>query len=154
VRIRDAVVQVLLATAFSFSAAAADLQQLSWLAGCWRSAAGDLTEQWMGPSGGSMLGMNRTVADGKTVAWEFMRIVQDESGAIRFIALPSGQQEAVFTLVKQSEREAVFEDPQHDFPQRVIYRRREDGSLIGRIEGTKNGKQRAVEFPFAKVACD
>jgi len=108
----------------------------------------------MKPEGGTMLGMNRTVAAGKTVAWEFMRIVQDENGTVSFIALPSGQKETAFRLTKSGDREATFENPGHDFPQRVIYRLRGDGSLLGRIEGTKNGKDRAVDFPLQKTPCE
>jgi hypothetical protein len=153
-RIRDAVVQVFLATAFSVSGFAADVQSLTWLTGCWRSADGSVTEQWMKPEGGTMLGMNRTVAAGKTVAWEFLRIVQDENGTVSFIALPSGQKETAFRLTKSGDREATFENAGHDFPQRVIYRLREDGSLLGRIEGTKNGQDRAVDFPLQKTRCE
>jgi hypothetical protein len=47
----------------------------------------------------------------------------------------------------------VFENPTHDFPQRVIYRREGD-SLLGRIEGMTNGQQKAVDFPLKRVSCD
>jgi len=113
-----------------------------------------MTEHWMKPDGGTMLGMNRTVTNGKTAAWEFMRIVQEEEGDVFFIALPSGQKETRFTMIRSSAREAVFENPTHDFPQRVIYRLQENGSLLGRIEGTTQGKERAVDFPLQKTRCE
>jgi hypothetical protein len=47
--------------------------------------------------------------------------------------------------------QAIFENPQHDFPQRVIYRR--DGeSLFARIEGQMGGTQRAVEWRYKKAS--
>ena len=88
-----------------------------------------------------MLGISRTVADGKTVEFEFMQIREDVNGEILFIAKPSGQPEAMFKMVKGSANEVIFENPQHDFPQRVIYRLQTDGSLLGRIEGTSKGKE-------------
>ena len=107
----------------------------------------------MKPSGTTMLGMSHTVADGKTREFEFMRIVQEENGDIYFVATPSGQKETRFKLRSAPGTEAVFENPTHDFPQRVIYRREGD-SLLGRIEGMTNGQQKAVDFPLKRVSCD
>ncbi len=141
--------------ATSIAASAADLSDLRWLSGCWRSNESNrsVTEHWMNPAGNMMLGTSHTVAHGKTVAFEFMRIVQEENGDIFFVANPSGQKEARFKLISVADREARFENPAHDFPQRIIYRRDGD-SLVGRIEGVSNGKERAVEFPLKRISCD
>ena len=101
-----------------------------------------------------MLGLGRTVAEGKTVEFEFMQIRQEANGSIFFIAKPSGQPEATFRLIRGSDREVIFENPQHDFPQRVIYRLQSDGSLLGRIEGVSRGKETAVDFPMSRERCD
>ena len=95
-----------------------DLNSLAWLAGCWDASnqrtAG--TEQWMKPNAHAMFGMSRTIARGKTVAYEFMRIEQAANGEINFISKPSGQAEAAFKLIKAEANEVVFENPTHDFP--------------------------------------
>ena len=101
-----------------------------------------------------MLGISRTVADGKTIEFEFMQIRQEASGNIVFIAKPSGQPEATFKLIKGSATEVVFENPQHDFPQRVIYRLQGEGSLLGRIEGVSKAKEKAADFPMTRASCD
>ena len=101
-----------------------------------------------------MLGISRTIANGKTVEFEFTRIHQEPSGEIFFTAKPSGQPEATFKMIKGSANEVIFENPQHDFPQRVIYRREGDGSLLGRIEGVSKGKERAVDFPMIRARCE
>ena len=131
------------------------LEDLAWMAGCWErsSAARVVEEQWMRPSGGTMLGMSRTVVNGKTVEYEHL-IIKHDGETIDYIATPSGQQQATFRLVKFSATEAVFENPEHDFPQRIIYRIKEDGSLHARIEGKMNGRARGIDFPFNKVSCD
>jgi len=154
-RIQKAVAQVLLATVFSFSASAASLDELAWLSGCWHSEGEkrQITEHWMKPAGGNMLGVSHTVADGKTREFEFMRIMQDANGDIFFVATPSGQKEARFKLVFVASAEARFENPNHDFPQRIIYRRDGD-SLLGRIEGTAEGTERAVDFPLKRISCE
>ena len=139
------------------SACAGDhtLDRMAWLSGCWASVGGEAGsgEQWMPPAGRSILGMSRTVRDGATVAFEFLRIVEDEEGRIVLVALPSGQRSTTFRLLNQSDNELVFENPEHDFPQRVIYRLMPGDVLVGRIEGTVNGHTRSVEFPMKKADC-
>ena len=132
------------------------IDHLAWLKGCWslNRNGRETTEHWLKPAGGTMLGISRTVADGKTVEFEFTQIRQDEKGDIYFIAKPSGQLEATFKLIKGSAHEVIFENPQHDFPQRVIYRLQSDGSLLGRIEGVSKGREKSVDFPMTRARCD
>ncbi len=132
------------------------INDLAWLKGCWTSDRNGraIMEHWLKPAGRTMLGISRTVAEGKTVEFEFMQIREEASGEILFIAKPSGQPEATFKLIKGSAREVIFENPQHDFPQRVIYRLQSDGSLLGRIEGVSKGKEKSVDFPMSQARCD
>ena len=148
-------VQLIIAAVLPLSARAATLDDLAWLTGCWRSE-GDkrqITEHWMKPAGGNMLGVSHTVAEGRTREFEFMRIMQDANGDIFFVANPSGQRDARFKLTTSTKTEARFENPNHDFPQRIIYRREGD-TLLGRIEGTSKGKDKSADFPLKRVSCD
>jgi hypothetical protein len=99
-----------------------------------------------------MPGMSRTVRGGRTVGWEQTRIEARDS-TLLFVARPSGQTEAAFALVELGDSVAVFADPAHDFPQRVSYRLRPDGSVLGRIEGHRGGTDRTIDFPMARVPC-
>ena len=56
-------------------------------------------------------------------------------------------------MIQSSATEVIFENPEHDFPQRVIYRLQPDGLLVGRIEGISKGKPRAIDFPMKRVPC-
>jgi Domain of unknown function (DUF6265) len=145
---------VVLSCAATWPVSAATIADLHWLAGCWAGGGGDrrVEEQWMAPAGGTMLGMSRTVAGGKTRAWEFMRIEEGE-GKLVFIARPSGQEGASFPSVAGGDGRVVFENPGHDFPQRVIYQRGADGGLLGRIEGESDGKPLSVDFPMDLAPC-
>jgi hypothetical protein len=133
----------------------AELAKLAWLAGCWKSAGGEpgSEEQWMPAAGGTMMGMGRTVKQGRTVSHEFMQIRAGE-GTLAFVAHPSGQKSAAFPLLRISDDEVVFENAQHDFPQRVAYRREGDARLAARIEGMRNGALRVIPFPMERVSCD
>jgi hypothetical protein len=144
---------LLLASASAF-AQTAPADKLAWLTGCWAAADAEAgsTEQWMAPAGGTLLGMSRTVKNGKTVAWEFLQ-VREVDGQLAYVAKPHNQPEASFKLVSQEGSGAVFENPQHDFPQRIIYKREGD-QLHARIEGTSKGKTKGIDFPMRRVGCE
>lgn len=146
----------LLAACFMLPAAhSAPLDQLAWLAGCW-SAVGDEAgsgEQWTSPAGGAMLGMSRTIKNGALKTYEFMRIGGAGDGKATFYAQPAGQPAASFSAIKLDATEVVFENLQHDFPQRVIYRYEAPAKLHAAIEGTRNGAVKRIEFPLVRAAC-
>jgi hypothetical protein len=99
-----------------------------------------------------MLGWGRTVGAATLVDFEQTRIFE-RGGRLVYGANPSGQAPAEFESIELSDSSVTFENPAHDFPQRVMYRRRGADSLIGRVEGSRGGKVRGVDFPYARVAC-
>ena len=133
----------------------ATVDRVGWLQGCWRSTRGEATveEQWMAPRGGTMLGMGRTVRSGKLVEYELV-LIREQAGALAYEAHPSGQPTATFTAATVSDGSIVFENPQHDFPQRVGYRRHGADALEAWIEGQANGKSRRVDFSYQRARCD
>jgi uncharacterized protein DUF6265 len=135
-------------------AAKPTLQDFAWLAGHWRieQADGQVDEQWMAPSAGLMMGMARSVQGGKVREYEFTLLRQEPNGDVLFIASPSKQTETVFKLTSLRDGEAVFENPEHDFPQKIVYSLQKDGSLLAAIEGPgRDGKPRRVEYPYKRV---
>lgn len=130
------------------------IEQLSWLEGCWESgsAARTVEEQWMTPRGRSMLGMSRTVKDGALVEYELV-VIREVGAGLVYEAHPSGQAAATFPCKAVKDGEILFEDPEHDFPQRIGYRRDGADAVVAWIEGTRDGKERRIEFPYRRVAC-
>lgn len=136
--------------------AAADLKTAAWLGGCWSYDDSDpgSGEVWMPPVAGSMFAVSRSTKAGKTVAFEYLRIIQDADGAITLFASPGGKEAVRFELVKISDREIAFENSAHDFPQHISYHRGDADELLGHIEGQINGEFREVDFPMTRVDCD
>ena len=130
----------------------AELARLSWMAGCWiqKTPNGEIQEQWMAPGGGIMMGMSRTIADGRTASYETLRIAPMVSGTLAYIASPSGQPQTTFPLKSASTSEVVFENLAHDFPQRIIYRRGGEDTITARIEGLVGGRLQGQEFDFKR----
>ena len=57
-------------------------------------------------------------------------------------------------MVRLSEGEVVFENPGHDFPQRIIYSLKAGGNLEARIEGEAKGEARTVDFSMKRLDCE
>jgi hypothetical protein len=68
-------------------------------------------------------------------------------------AHPSSQARAEFRVLPATATELVFANPEHDFPQRIIYRRVGNDSLIARIEGDRAGRMQPITYPFKRRDC-
>ena len=108
----------------------------------------------MSVGGKGLLGISNTIRQGKTVESEHMEIGDLPDGRLAFVAHPSGQPSATFLLLRISETEVVFENLEHDFPQRVAYARGGESKLRARIEGMQGGALRVIEFPMTRTSCD
>ncbi len=143
-----------LASVAGSSAQPTAVQRLAFLQGCWEAPTpqGQVEEQWMSPRGDNMLGLSRTVKDGHLREYEFV-IVRERAGQLTYDARPMGQSGGVFTSVLLEDGRAVFENPQHDFPQRIGYERQGADALLAWIEGDHEGGLRRVEFRHRRVTC-
>ena len=137
----------------SEQAAKPTLNDISWMSGSWSGPTGavEMEEHWTAPKGNSMIGVHRDVAKGRTTSFEFLRIEQ-QGDQIVYLSMPNGRSPATpFPLKELSSTRVVFENPKHDFPQRIIYWK--DGAdLRARIEGTENGKTAGEEWRWAPGA--
>lgn len=129
------------------------VKDVAWISGCWALTQNGrhVVEQWTAAEGGTIVGLSRTVANDKTKEWEFL-IVREGAKGLEYVAKPSGQAEATFTSTHVSANEVVFENPAHDFPTRIIYKRDGD-ALAASVEGPSNGQVRRIEYPYRKAAC-
>jgi len=107
----------------------------------------------MAPRGGTMIGMGRTVRGEKTTEYELVQIAV-QGDRLAYEAHPSGQPPATFMSTMASDTSIVFENPAHDFPQQVGYRREGTDVLQAWIDGRINGKARRVDFTYQRVRCE
>jgi len=105
----------------------------------------------MAPRGKSMVGVSRTVRGDRLVEYELV-VVREQGDQLTYEAHPSGQPSAVFASRTVNEESVVFENLQHDFPQRIGYQRK-GSTLLAWIEGTRDGKVRRLEFPYRRAVC-
>lgn len=102
-----------------------DVRALGWMSGVWvNEEKGRWTEErWSPPRGGIMLGASRSGSGDKVREFEFMRLAPGPDGTVIYFASPGGREAVSFRLVSASPNEAVFENPEHDYPTRISYRR-------------------------------
>lgn len=132
---------------------APDLSALAWLAGNWTGTQDgvEMEELWQKPKGNTMLAVHRDVKDGRTVSFEFMRI-EATADAITYWGSPRGRPATPFKMIELGDKRVVFENAEHDFPQRIIYWMTGDGSLHAKIEGTLSGKPASEEWTWRRSA--
>jgi Domain of unknown function (DUF6265) len=129
------------------------IEDLAWLSGDWETAPGrmQIDEHWSKVAGDSLIGMSRTVAGGKTVFFEYLRI-ETRGTDIYYVAHPKARTPGTdFKLVRLRGQEAIFENPAHDFPKRIIYRKNGDGTLTARVEGNGTEKEKPRDFHFLPI---
>lgn len=122
---------------------------LAWLSGDWvgtRSSGSSIEERWGPGKGGAMLGVSRSVnASGRMSAFEYLRIVERDGGLV-YIAQPGGATATEFVMSELSSKRAVFDNPRHDYPKRIVYELSADGGLTATIGYLKGGSPRRYEF--------
>ncbi len=126
---------------------------LDWISGHWCQAVegGVIEEHWEPSHGGLLIGMGRTVRAGKAVAFEFMRL-EWRDGAIYLMAQPNGDPPVQFRLTASGKDWARFENPRHDYPKRVEYRRAGRG-LHAEIGGPgADGREKTKPFDYLPCA--
>jgi hypothetical protein len=130
------------------------LGAVAWLEGCWRdaSSARTIDETWSAARDGVMRGTGRTTRDGQIVESESV-VLRPDGNALAYEAHPSGQPSAVFLSSAVAAGSVVFENPSHDFPQRIGYEAQGGDALLAWIEGPVNGQVKRVEFHYRRVAC-
>jgi len=120
------------------------MSALSWLVGMWSAGAvgEEVSEEWIRVHPRLMLGSNRTSWDDELVGYEHLEIWARGRDLI-YRAKPADQPAVELVLVELAEDTAVFENPAHDFPRRIVYKRKGDdltATILGEVDGEPTEK--------------
>jgi Domain of unknown function (DUF6265) len=134
--IRAALAASLLAAA----PAPATIGDLAWMAGRWETSAdGRWTEEtWSAPRAGAMIGYSRSGQGEAGGDYEFLRIAAGADGVPVYYGSPGGRPPVPFRLSAATANSATFDNPAHDFPQRIRYVRDGDSMVatISALDGS------------------
>lgn len=95
---------------------------LAWLVGDWSDTGEGVRtiERWHALADGNLLGSGYAARDGALVFAESLTIVASDDG-VTYVAWPAGQDPVDFRLTATTPTSVVFDNPDHDFPQHIVY---------------------------------
>lgn len=130
------------------------LEEAKWLIGSWGNSTkeGDLTESWSQLNDSTLSGKTIFVAGKDTLFTETIEIIQ-VNDSLLYNTKVSNQNEGKtvsFKAVALTKNQIVFENPKHDFPQKIAYTKISSDSLVAKISGKKGGKESFEEYPMKK----
>lgn len=142
-------------------AAPPGMNSMSWLEGCWQGSVNkrDFREVWLPLRAGMMLGVSETVSGDKMLDFEYLRI-ESRGDSAYYVISPPGKAESAFKLTEElvdasdGAHTFVFLDPGASFPQRIGYRRANEGWLYIEVEGTVNAAPHKLIYPMRRIGCE
>ena len=131
------------------------IKNAEWLVGLWENkrAKGSTFEQWSKAGETELKGKSFMLKEKDTVVFENIRLVQKKDG-IFYIPTVKDQnngKEIPFKSTSLSSNKMEFENPEHDFPQKITYTQITQDSLVAEISGTVNGKVKMQKFAMKRI---
>jgi hypothetical protein len=132
-----------------------DFEKLKPLSGLWitKRANGDIYEQWARTGESEFAGKSYKVLKTDTILLETMKLYYS-GGEIVFAPVAARQndeKEVIFKLKSIQGSKFVFENLQHDFPQRIVYDIKSQDSLYAYIEGKIESKNKRIDYPYNRM---
>lgn len=132
-----------------------EFKPLHGLIGSWKmdSQRGTIYEEWQVKGDSQLSGRSYKIKNNDTLVLENI-IISLQGDAIFYTPVvqnQNNQQPVPFRLISCNNNKYVFENKEHDFPQRVIYHFVSANDLRARIEGSKNGKEMGSDFIYSRV---
>lgn len=125
------------------------LQQMAWLAGTWQRVGmpdgQSGYERWTYDGAQGFTGVGVSERGGKAVFEEKLRIVAKDNAVYYVADVQENAQPVYFKLTKLSESGFVFENPTHDFPQKIAYKK--NGK---RLHAKISAGDKAMDFEFVR----
>lgn len=132
-----------------------DIQLASWLLGTWESKTqkGSLYESWQQQDDLVLLGKSYFLKAGDTITLENIKLTQLKDGLFYLPSVKNQNngKEVAFKASSVTTDTLVFDNPAHDFPQKIGYYRLENDSLRAEISGYKNGKHEVRTFLMKRI---
>jgi len=132
------------------------LERLDWLIGKWvmQTPEGVITEEWLQPvSDTQWSGLSYMVSQAGDTSFSEQIRLSYQGDSLFYLPVVSNQNDGKavsFAERSFSDSLIVFENRNHDFPQRIMYKRISDTSILASIEGIRNGQNRKEEFAYTR----
>lgn len=130
----------------------APIKQADWLIGTWqnKSPEGLLVEKWQKRNDSTYTGKTYFLA-GKDTTFAESFVLQQRAGKLYYIPTVKNQNGGKPVTFTQKGTGLVFENPKHDYPQKLTYKQVKPDSLVAEISGVSKGKFKSEKFPMGRV---
>lgn len=132
-----------------------DNESPNWLLGSWRKTTRsmDAQEHWKKVDATVYEADSFILVQNDTVFHEHVDLVKTSKGWHYIVSVRGQNKEkpVSFSSTYIGTDSLVFENSKHDFPNRIVYKKIKDDSLVATIFGTQNGKATSEIFPFKKM---
>ncbi len=130
------------------------LDKLNWLIGNWEQKLPDgiLVENWTKDNDSTFSGKSYFINKKDTVHFENINLHQDLE-LLTYTSTVVGQNNdkpVDFKLISDADNTFVFDNPIHDYPQKITYKKVTETNLIATISGKQQGKLTQESYPMAK----
>lgn len=126
------------------------------LEGTWKmeTRKGPLFEQWQKFDENTLRGLSYRISGNDTLLLERLELVNRRDGIFYLPAVVNQNdgKPVSFKLVLSEGSRFVFENKEHDFPQRIIYSVVTADSIVARIEGISKGKEASSDFYYRRIS--
>jgi len=132
----------------------AALEKANWFLGRWENNApeGNLSEIWKKQNDSTFSGESYFVIKNDTVFAETVSL-EEQNGKLSYVVTVPNQNDAkpvAFELTSSEANTLIFENPKHDYPNKIIYNQVGTDSLVAEIRGRKDGKEKNEFFRMKK----
>jgi len=129
-----------------------DLRKLEWILGTWQreTSHGMMFENWKVINDNFWEGKAFRLAAKDTIILEKLSLVIMDDNVFYVPVVSHNSGPVYFRMIEQSKDKVVFVNPEHDFPQTIIYRKISDDSLHARIEGMNESVESGIDFYFER----
>jgi len=130
------------------------MDKLKWLIGNWEinTPEGNYYESWKVINDSVYSGASYFISGKDTLSAETVSL-EEREGELLYIPMVRDQNEGkpvTFRLTSSAEETYIFENPGHDFPQKISYRQLSADSLLAEVSGLVKGSERKEEFPMKR----
>lgn len=132
-----------------------NLSQFEFMLGKWSAEFphGAFYEEWTKESDTKFTGMAYTIKDGDSTPSETLSLELIDDGyrqGVYYIAIPVLQDTTFFKFSTGTDQDAEFLNPDHDFPQRIAYKRVDADRLFAVVDNLDENSK-TLEFNFIRV---
>lgn len=130
------------------------IKKANWLVGDWDNLVNDahFTEIWKQKNDSTLMGESYVTINKDTVFSETVDLIERNDSLFYVVSVKgeNNEQPISFYMTKSANNEIVFENPEHDFPTKIVYKKITNDLMMATVSGMKDGKQIDDEYPFKR----